>query len=103
MSQQMTLEMLRVQVGLVAVRARVFSIGVLLRYHVLGGLTTTRDRRVRATRRAGKDTTTALRTNHMCRSLLVLHELRLLTQVRESRKATHRATDASRRHWPDCR
>jgi hypothetical protein len=70
----MALEMLRVQIGLVAVRARVFSIGVLLRNHVLGGLATTRHRRVRATRRAGKNTTTALRTNNVCRSLLVLHE-----------------------------
>jgi hypothetical protein len=101
----MTLKMLCMQVGLVTVRTRVFSIGILLRNHVFTGLSAARHRRVGSTGRAREDTTSTLRTNHVCRSLLILHERCLLTHVRVAKtwKASHGTADTSRRHWPDCR
>ena len=101
----MTLKMLSVQVRLVAVRTRVFSVGIFLRNHVLASLSAARNRRVRPAGRARKDTTSTLRTDHVCRSLLILHERCLLTHVRvtETREASHGTTDTSGRHWPDCR
>jgi len=80
MSQQVTLQMLSVQIRLVAMRTRVLSICVLLRYHALGACTASLCWRVRASRGAGQDTAPSLRTNNMRGSLLILQERGLLTK-----------------------
>ena len=98
--------MLRVQVRLVAMRTWILAICVLLRYHTLGARGSPLRRWVRPTRRTWQDATPALRSNHMCRRLLVLHERRLLSELtgtRHARQAAHGAADTAGRHWPKTR
>lgn len=72
--------MLGVQVRLVAVRTRILSVRVLLRYHALGARTASLCWWVGASRRAGQDTAPSLRANDVRGSLLILQERGLLTK-----------------------
>lgn len=96
----MPLQVLGVQVCLVAMRTRILAIRILLRDHALGGLRTALRRRVRPSWSTGQNATTSLRSNDMCGSLLILHKRRLLAELAHLACIckTRQAIDATGRH-----
>lgn len=95
--------MLGVKVRLIAVRARILAIRVLLRYQVLRTGPATLRGRVRPARCAWEDAASALGANHVRRLLFVLHERRLLSnsRTRQTGQATDGARDATWGHRPE--
>lgn len=73
-SEQVTLQVLRVQIRLVTMWARILAIGILLRYHALRCGAGTLSWRVWPTWRARQYSTSSLRAHDVSRLLLILHE-----------------------------
>lgn len=73
-SEQVTLQVLCVQIRLVAMWARVLAIGVFLRNHTLRSGAGTLSWRIRPAWCAREYSTSSLRAYHVSRLLLILHE-----------------------------
>jgi hypothetical protein len=105
-SEQMTLQMFRVEVCLVAVWTRELPVRVFCGNHALCYLPIALNGWVWSSRRAGENTTPALRTDHVCWSLLILHKRCLLSNLTHlsSRGKTWQTignSSSTRRHWAD--
>lgn len=100
-SKQMTLQVLRVQICLVTVRAGILAIGVLLRDHALRGGATTLWGRIRSSWRTRENSAASLRAHDVGGLLFVLHEggslshlahlLACLGETRQAAASTHHA------------
>ena len=80
-SEKMTLQMFRMKISLGAVRARKLAVGILLRYLGLGSASSGSGRR-RTTRSTRKNTTPALRADHVSGLLAIGREHRWLRHQR---------------------
>lgn len=74
MSKKVTLQVLRVQIGLVTMWAWILAVGVLLGYHALRSRTRTLSWRVGPAWSAGEYATSSLGAHDMSGLLLILHE-----------------------------
>lgn len=73
--------MLGVQIRLVAMRTRVLAVSILSRNHALRNLATALSGRIWPSWSTRQDTTSALRSHHVCRRLLILHKRWLLADL----------------------